>query len=77
MFGIFKKKSRKRKPAAKKKQPQRPAPAVQHTRPTVGEVYNMVKKTKDMLDSIPDLELIKAKCAMNNLEDLLWQAVNK
>lgn len=77
MFGIFEKKSRKRKPAAKKKQQQRPAPVVQHTRPTVGEVYNMVRKTKDMLDSIPDLELIKAKCAMNNLEDLLWQAVNR
>ena len=45
-------------------------------RPDIGEVYMMLCRTKDALDMIPDPDLARAKCAMNTLEDLLWQAVN-
>ena len=36
----------------------------------------MVMDAKNALDSIPDIELVTAKRAMNTLEDLLWQSVN-
>lgn len=69
MFGI----SWKRKRNAKRKRKPQPQP---QRRPDVGEVYVMLRKTKDALDMIPDIDLAKAKSAMNTVEDLLWQAVN-
>lgn len=73
MFCLFKKKPRKRKTQPK---PQHPAAPTRRPRPTVGEVYTMVMDAKNALDSIPDIELVTAKRAMNTLEDLLWQSVN-
>ena len=73
MFCLFKKKPRKRKAQPK---PQHPAAPTRRVRTTVGEVYAMVMDAKNALDSIPDIELVTAKRAMNTLEDLLWQSVN-
>lgn len=71
MFGISWKRKRKRK--AKQKRKPQPQP---QRRTDVGEVYVMLRKAKDALDMIPDIDLAKAKNAMNTVEDLLWQAVN-
>ena len=78
MFGLIqrKKPKRTRKPAATHKAAPR-QPCQQRARPEIGEVYVMIKRTKDMLDMIPDLELAKAKSTMNTLEDLIWQAVHR
>ena len=75
MFGFsWHKKSRRKGKAKRKRQPARqPQP---QRRPDVGEVYVMLRKAKDALDMIPDIDLAKAKSAMNTVEDLLWQAVN-
>lgn len=77
MFGFLHhgKKKRRAKPA---KKPQ--AMPAQQARPQAGpeirDVYLMIRKAKNMLDMIPDVELVYAKRAMNTLEDILWQSVN-
>ena len=69
MFGLFRK---QRKKKAKKK----PAPTP-HMRPEIRDVYLTICKAKNMLDMIPDADLVYAKRAMNTLEDILWQSVNR
>ena len=76
MFGFsWHKKSRLKRKSKQQRQPVR-QPQPQRRRPDIGEVYMMLCRTKDALDMIPDPDLARAKCAMNTLEDLLWQAVN-